>query len=97
MDSATKSEVKKCPKNPPIPLPATPTPNRYSKKISNPALAAPTAIGGERDGAVGAPAMDGVVEPGTAGVDPGAGVVEDAHAAPHVEHVPIKRKGARKR
>ena len=35
MDSATESEMKKCPKNPPIPLPATPTPNRYSKKISN--------------------------------------------------------------
>ncbi len=41
---------------------------------------------------VGAPARDGVVEPGTAeGTDPGAA------APPVVEHVPIKRKGSRKR
>jgi hypothetical protein len=35
------------------------------------------------------------VEPGTAGVEPGAG--EPACDAPVVEHVPIKKKGARKR
>ncbi len=52
---------------------------------------APTSMGTERDGSVGAPALDGVVEPGTAeDSDPGA-------AAPTVEHVPIKRKGSRKR
>ena len=51
---------------------------------------APTGIGTERDGSVGAPAADGVVEPGTAeDSDPGAPA--------HVEHVPIKRKRSRKR
>ena len=34
MDWATVSEIKKWPKKPPIPLPATPTPKRYSRKIS---------------------------------------------------------------
>jgi len=65
---------------------------------------APTAIGTEREGSVGAPAVDGVVEPGTAeDADPGAGTGEAVgeavgEAAPaHVEHVPIKRKGSRKR
>jgi ribonuclease E len=50
---------------------------------------APT-IGTDREGAIGAPAANGLVEPGTDG-DPGA------TAPPHVEHVPIKRKGSRKR
>jgi len=60
---------------------------------------APTAIGTDRDGSVGAPAADGVVEPGTAdAADPGTGTPgEEPAAAPHVEHVPIKRKGSRKR
>jgi ribonuclease E len=61
---------------------------------------APTAIGSERDGSVGAPATDGVVEPGTAeGGDPGAVVHEEPEPVPPpvVEHVPIKRKGSRKR
>jgi ribonuclease E len=57
---------------------------------------AQTAIGTEREGSVGAPAMDGVVEPGTAeDVDPGAST--DDPTPVHVEHVPIKRKGSRKR
>jgi hypothetical protein len=57
---------------------------------------APTAIGTGREGAVGAPAADGVVEPGTAeDGDPGA--TADGAAPPHVEHVPIKRRRSRKR
>ena len=48
-------------------------------------------------GAVNAesPPDSGLVEPGTAGVEPGA--AESASDAPVVEHVPIKKKGARKR
>jgi ribonuclease E len=42
-------------------------------------------------GSVGEPPADGTVEPGTADAEPGP----DDH--PHVEHVPIKKKGSRKR
>ena len=52
------------------------------------------------DRAVGVPAGDGRVEPGTAGEgDPGASNGDDAAAehVEHVEHVPIKRKRSRKR
>jgi ribonuclease E len=57
---------------------------------------APASIGSEREGSVGAPALDGVVEPGTAEeLDPGAST--DGATPVHVEHVPIKRKGSRKR
>ncbi len=49
-------------------------------------------------GDVGAPATDGMVEPGTVEVEAsGAGVSEPAEEPSSVEHVPIKRKGARKR
>jgi len=50
----------------------------------------------------GAPAGDGLVEPGTAGIEPGAdGVTSDedgepTDTAPEL-HVPIKKKGSRKR
>ncbi|GAB2460765.1 hypothetical protein GCM10027062_45390 [Nocardioides hungaricus] len=55
-------------------------------------------------GSVGAPPADGIVEPGTADTEPGTGPgiepgaefdLEGEH--PHVEHVPIKKKGSRKR
>jgi ribonuclease E len=36
----------------------------------------------------------GAVEPGTVGVEPGEVTTAEA---PHVEHVPIKKKGSRKR
>ena len=49
----------------------------------------------------------GVVEPGTAGLEPGTGApsgeavapapVDGADETPVVEHVPIKKKGSRKR
>ncbi|GAA1161840.1 Rne/Rng family ribonuclease [Nocardioides aquiterrae] len=42
-------------------------------------------------GSVGAPPQDGIVEPGTGAAEPGT---DEEH---HVEHVPIKKKGARKR
>jgi ribonuclease E len=42
-------------------------------------------------GSVGAPPVDGIVEPGTGDAEPGS----EEH--PHVEHVPIKKKGSRKR
>ena len=45
-------------------------------------------------GSVGAPPVDGTVEPGTAEFEPAAPAVEEP---PHVEHVPIKKKGSRKR
>ena len=50
----------------------------------------------------GAPADDGLVEPGTAGIEPGADSVtgdeegDPTDAAPEL-HVPIKKKGTRKR
>jgi len=59
--------------------------------VAIPAMdAAPASLGGDADGLVGAVAANGVVEPGTVDAEPGA-------ALPHVEHVPIKRKGSRKR
>ncbi|MFC7495923.1 MULTISPECIES: Rne/Rng family ribonuclease [unclassified Nocardioides] len=45
-------------------------------------------------GSVGAPPADGAVEPGTSDAEPGASTEEEP---PHVEHVPIKKKGSRKR
>ena len=49
-------------------------------------------------GSVGAPPVHGSVEPGTATAEPGADAeashAEDSHP---VEHVPIKKKGSRKR
>jgi ribonuclease E len=72
-------------------------PPKTEEPSSVPAMVeAPTAIGTEREGSVGAPALDGVVEPGTADdLDPGA--LTDEPTPVHVEHVPIKRKGSRKR
>jgi ribonuclease E len=52
--------------------------------------AAPASLGGAADGLVGTVSSNGVVEPGTVAAEPGG-------EAPHVEHVPIKRKGSRKR
>jgi ribonuclease E len=77
-------------------------PPAAAEPVGVPAMdAAPTAIGTERRGSVGAPAADGVVEPGTAeDRDPGAVLTEEAGEPappPAVEHVPIKRKGSRKR
>ncbi|MET1037914.1 MAG: Rne/Rng family ribonuclease, partial [Aeromicrobium sp.] len=56
---------------------------------------------------VGTVSQTGVVEPGTAGLEPGTGVpsgeaaapapVDGADETPVVEHVPIKKKGSRKR
>jgi ribonuclease E len=58
---------------------------------------APAAFGAGSNGAVGAPAADGIVEPGTTGeADPGANA-DESTVPLHVEHVPIKRKGSRKR
>ncbi len=48
-------------------------------------------------GAAGTLPESGVVEPGTAGVEPGEPVDGASAEAPHVEHVPIKKKGSRKR
>jgi len=62
-----------------------------------PAMVSATAIPAGSSGSVGAPPAHGVVEPGTAAAEPGPD--SDAHAAEehHVEHVPIKKKGSRKR
>ena len=46
-------------------------------------------------GSVGEPPQDGAVEPGTADAEPGAEPTGEDH--PHVEHVPVKKKGPRKR
>jgi ribonuclease E len=48
-------------------------------------------------GVAGRTSETGLIEPGTAGIEPGNesdGVTEEA---PHVEHVPIKKRGTRKR
>ncbi|WP_028636264.1 ribonuclease E/G [Nocardioides sp. URHA0032] len=47
-------------------------------------------------GSVGAPPVDGAVEPGTAAAEPGSEPDVDGDH-PHIEHVPIKKKGSRKR
>ncbi len=46
-------------------------------------------------GHVGEPVEHGSVEPGTASTEPG--LAEQQSAAPVVEHVPMKKKGSRKR
>ena len=60
------------------------------------ALPATTSVG-----VTGTLPESGLVEPGTAGVEPGHDAVETAAEvdgeAPVVEHVPIKKKGSRKR
>ena len=56
-------------------------------------------------GVIGEPPTTGAVEPGTVSVEAGApppenpdvGALEPAGEDAHVEHVPIKKKGARKR
>ncbi|MET1058258.1 MAG: Rne/Rng family ribonuclease [Nocardioides sp.] len=45
----------------------------------------------------GAPAGDGLVEPGTAGIEPGSDADDDQSDAATELHVPIKKKGSRKR
>ncbi len=48
----------------------------------------------------GSPAADGLVEPGTVGVEPGAGgagPTDDSDDGHPELHVPIKKKGSRKR
>jgi ribonuclease E len=50
-------------------------------------------------GAIGSPAGDGAVEPIVPAVEPGPvpDAAEPEPEEPHVEHVPIKKKGTRKR
>ena len=51
-------------------------------------------------GDIGEPPISGSVEPGTGVLEPGAPEPAGAHPGhdePHVEHVPIKKKGTRKR
>ncbi len=48
-------------------------------------------------GAAGQVPETGVVEPGTAGVEVGNDATDAHDDAPHVEHVPIKKRGTRKR
>jgi ribonuclease E len=54
-------------------------------------------------GSVGQPPSTGAVEPGTADTEPslssadGQGPADGSEDAPVVEHVPVKKKGSRKR
>ncbi|GAB2621340.1 hypothetical protein GCM10027270_04770 [Nocardioides ginkgobilobae] len=69
--------------------------SRPARQGSVPSMGEASAVGG-----VGEPAGDGRVEPGTAGAAPDAGTdagTETGGGASTVEHVPVKRKGARKR
>jgi ribonuclease E len=47
-------------------------------------------------GRVGEPPADGIVEPGTSGTEPGA-AGDRGEQAPAIAHVPVKKKGSRKR
>jgi ribonuclease E len=82
----------------PTPAPKVVTRTRSSRPArqgSVPSMGEASAVGG-----VGEPAGDGRVEPGTAGAAPDAGTdagTETGGGASTVEHVPVKRKGARKR
>jgi ribonuclease E len=70
---------------------------RATRPAGPPSGGEPSAAAGfATTGSVGAPPLAGTVEPGTAVTEPGQG--EDPHAESHpVEHVPIKKKGSRKR
>jgi ribonuclease E len=65
-----------------------------SRPAGPPALPTTSTTGG-----AGTPPQSGLVEPGTAGVELGEPASADAPSAeaPTVEHVPIKKKGSRKR
>jgi ribonuclease E len=48
-------------------------------------------------GRVGEPPVDGIVEPGTVATEPGDGQGDETSDHPTIPHVPIKKKGSRKR
>ena len=74
---------------------------RATRPAGPPATAPSPASAPGSMGSVGAPPEHGAVEPGTALADAGAAGdgehAEGAHPDAHVEHVPIKKKGSRKR
>ena len=82
---------------PPPEEPAAPVVVTRSRRRSASRPAGPPPLSPAGD--VGSPAIDGVVEPGTADLEPAAVDPEDPDAEEPltVEHVPIKRKGGRKR
>ena len=100
---AAQPEVLEPPAPPAAPKVVTRTRRRSASRPAGPPTGVETAVpatspdgstpGGV--GTVGAPPEHGAVEPGTAVTEPGA-EVDDADAHP-VEHVPIKKKGSRKR
>ncbi|UUZ61928.1 hypothetical protein [Nocardioides sp. B-3] len=68
----------------------TRTRRRSATRPAGPPVVAPV-------GAAGRVPDTGIVEPGTAGVEPGSEHDAAHDDAPHVEHVPIKKRGTRKR
>ncbi|EON24806.1 ribonuclease G [Nocardioides sp. CF8] len=68
----------------------TRTRRRSATRPAGPPVAAPV-------GAAGDVPQTGIVEPGTADLEPGNDHDGEHDEAPHVEHVPIKKKGTRKR
>ncbi|MEO5666086.1 MAG: hypothetical protein ABIR39_22680, partial [Nocardioides sp.] len=78
------------PVEPSKPQVVTRTRRRSATRPAGPPVAVPV-------GGAGQVPDTGIVEPGTAGVEPGS-EHDSAHGeAPHVEHVPIKKRGTRKR
>ncbi len=69
-----------------------------SRPAGPPALLESRTTGGVTSGVAGTRPETGAVEPGTAELEPGAVAVDgEASEASLVEHVPIKKKGSRKR
>ncbi|WP_344772554.1 Rne/Rng family ribonuclease [Nocardioides panacisoli] len=90
------AEPEEAPAPPAPPTVVTRTRRRAASRPAGPPAAAAAAE--PTVGAIGSPPVDGAIEPGIGDVDPAGAVSPEVHAEePHVEHVPIKKKGARKR
>ncbi|MBS2937264.1 Rne/Rng family ribonuclease [Nocardioides sp. J2M5] len=96
-DQAPEAEVAPEPEKPRV---VTRTRRRSASRPAGPPSALASAT--TSSGVAGTLPESGAVEPGTAGVEPGGAAASDGAEAPaaeasSVEHVPIKRKGSRKR
>ncbi|WP_322919727.1 Rne/Rng family ribonuclease [Nocardioides renjunii] len=110
-DASTEALVADAPTEAPVedekPRVVTRTRRRSASRPAGPP-ALPAATGGTSSGVAGTLPTSGAVEPGTVDVEPGTqadgstdgavdGSADGSADAPVIEHVPIKKKGARKR
>ncbi|PUA80901.1 Rne/Rng family ribonuclease [Nocardioides currus] len=98
VEAPAEEPAVEAPVEPVKPQVVTRTRRRSATRPAGPPVVPPVGVAGQRP-------ESGLVEPGTAGLEPGpdsddvpAGEQADEHAdEPHVEHVPIKKRGSRKR